>query len=103
MEIPAGETEVHYKRCEEFFECHGIDITKPLDKLRTADIPGVPAMLNKFDDPGHPRAEGGFADDMYVEGDSGEVGVDGADKSEDMDVSATSGMQDADRTDERTA
>ncbi|ELY32786.1 DUF6149 family protein [Haloferax volcanii] len=103
MEIPVDEIEAHYERYEEFFERHGIDIAEPLGEFRTIDIPDAPATLDKLDDPDHPHAEGGFADDVYVEDDSGEVGVGGADEPEDVDVSAAPGMQDVDRTDERTA
>jgi len=78
MEFPADELEAHYERYREFFERHGITIDDPLGAFRPADgVAGAPSTPAKLDDPEHPHAEGGFADDVYVETDDGELVVGG--------------------------
>ncbi|AEN05530.1 DUF6149 family protein [Halolamina sp.] len=76
MEFPATEVEEHYDRYAEFFESHGITIDDPLGEFRTREVPSPPSTLEKFDDPEHPHAEGGFADDVYVETEEGVVAGD---------------------------
>jgi hypothetical protein len=74
MEFPADELEAHYDRYREFFEAHGITIDAPLGGFRPATgVAAAPSTPEKLDDPEHPHAEGGFADDVYVEGPDGEV------------------------------
>ena len=102
MEFPADELEDHYERYEEFFRRYGIDIAHPLGDFRTREIPDAPSTPEKLDDPEHPHAEGGFADDVYVEGEDGEVRVGGQEEPGDVDVSAAPGMRDTD-TDESEA
>jgi len=75
MEFPADEVEAHYDRYAEFFERHGVTIDDPLGEFGPEELPPAPATLAKLDDPEHPHAEGGFADDVYVAGDDGEVRV----------------------------
>lgn len=72
MEFPADELEEHYERYEQFFEAHGITIDDPLGEFG-GDIPTAPTTLEKLDNPEHPHAAEGFADDVYVETDEGEV------------------------------
>ncbi|SDM49879.1 hypothetical protein SAMN04487949_1862 [Halogranum gelatinilyticum] len=82
MEFPVDELEEHYERYEKFFETHGITIEKPLGDFENREIPEAPTTLEKLDDPDHPHAEGGFADDVYVEDDEGEIHRGGADPEE---------------------
>ncbi|MFB6087111.1 MAG: DUF6149 family protein, partial [Haloarculaceae archaeon] len=42
--------------------------------------------------PEHPHAEGGFADDVYVETDDGEVVVGGQDEPDDVSVEQAPGV-----------
>lgn len=86
MEIPIDELEAHYDRYAEFFERHGITIDDPLGDFRPErGLPSAPSTPEKLDDPEHPHAEGGFADDVYVETGDGELIV-GGDIAEPEDV-----------------
>ncbi|RDI72363.1 DUF6149 family protein [Halopelagius longus] len=96
MEFPADELEDHYERHRDFFERYDIDIADPLGDFRTREIPDAPSTPEKLENPEHPHAEGGFADDVYVEDESGELHVGGQEEPEDVDVSAAPGVQDAD-------
>jgi hypothetical protein len=93
MEFPSDELEAHYDRYADFFEAHGITIDDPLGEFRPAagiaDAPSTPA---KLDDPEHPHAEGGFADDVYVETGSGDVVVDGGEEPDEVDVTDAPGV-----------
>jgi hypothetical protein len=75
MEFPADEIEDHYERYAEFFERHGVTIDDPLGRFEPETVPEAPPTLERLDDPEHPHAEGGFADDVYVADDEGEVRV----------------------------
>jgi len=55
-------------------------------------MPEAPSTPEKLDDPVHPHAEGGFADDVYVQGDDGEIRVGGQDEPEDVDISDAVGV-----------
>ncbi|KTG09339.1 hypothetical protein AUR64_16295 [Haloprofundus marisrubri] len=101
MEFPADELEAHYERYEEFFRRYDITIADPLGEFRTREIPTAPSTPEKLDNPEHPHAEGGFADDVYVEDEDGELRVGGQEEPEDVDVSAAPGMQDVDDEDAR--
>ncbi len=80
MEFPTDEIETHYERYEEFFERYGITIDDPLGEFRPSDgVADAPSTPEKLDDPEHPHAEGGFADDVYVETGDGELVVGGQD------------------------
>jgi len=96
MEFPADELEDHYQRYESFFERYDIDIANPLGDFRTREIPETPATPERLDDPEHPHAEGGFADDVYVEDEAGELRVGGQPEPENVDVDAAPGLQDVD-------
>jgi hypothetical protein len=80
MEFPVDELEDHYERYREFFEAHGITIDDPLGEYDDGDVPEAPPTLEELDDPDHPHAEAGFADDVYVETDEGEVVAGGMDE-----------------------
>ncbi|WP_336327754.1 DUF6149 family protein [Halovenus sp. HT40] len=86
MEFPADELGDHYDRYEDFFETHSISVDDPLGNFRPADgIATAPSTPEKLEEPEHPYAEGGFADDVYVEGPDGEVRVGGSDEPADID------------------
>ncbi|WP_129113147.1 DUF6149 family protein [Halegenticoccus tardaugens] len=104
MEIPSDELEAHYERYEDFFRRHGITIADPLGEFRTREIPDAPSTPERLDSAEHPHAEGGFADDVYVEGDDGEIRVGGGEEPGDVDVRAAPGMRDAEvEDDDRSA
>jgi hypothetical protein len=93
MEFPSDELTEHYDRYEEFFERWDITIDDPLGDFRPADgIAEAPSTPERLDDPEHPHAEGGFADDVYVETDDGEVVVGGQNEPEDVDVEDAPGV-----------
>ncbi len=95
MEIPSDELEAHYDRYANFFEHHDVTIADPLgDFAPRGGIASAPSTPEKLDDPVHPHAQGGFADDVYVEGDDGEIRVGGADEPGDVDVGAAVGAGD---------
>jgi hypothetical protein len=96
MEFPVEELEAHYERYEEFFERYDIDIANPLGDFRTKEIPDAPSTPERLEDPEHPHAAGGFADDVYVEGEDGEVRVGGREEPDDVDVEIAPGLQDVD-------
>jgi hypothetical protein len=92
MEFPADEIEEHYGRYRAFFEEHGITIDDPLGEFRTREVPGAPSTPGKLDAPEHPHAEGGFADDVYVEGPDGEVRVGDGDRPDEVRVEEAPGV-----------
>ncbi|WP_435359182.1 DUF6149 family protein [Haloarchaeobius sp. DFWS5] len=93
MEFPADELETHYERYESFFRANDITIDDPLGAFRPADgIAEAPSTPEKLENPEHPHAEGGFADDVYVETADGEIVVGGQDEPEDVDPSETLGI-----------
>ena len=95
MEFPADELQAHYDRYEEFFGTYGITISDPLGEFRPAGgIAEAPSTPEKLDDPEHPHAVGGFADDAYVETDDGELVVGGQDEPDDIDPSQAPGVDD---------
>ncbi|MDS0475188.1 DUF6149 family protein [Natrinema sp. 1APR25-10V2] len=88
MEFPADELETHYDRYREFFERWDVTIDEPLGQFAPPDgLPEAPSTPEKLAEPEHPHAEGGFADDVYVETDDGELIVGGQEEPEDVDVS----------------
>ncbi|WP_248896846.1 DUF6149 family protein [Haloplanus halobius] len=91
MEFPADELQAHYDRYSDFFERHGITIADPLGEYG-GDLPEAPSTPERLDDPEHPHAEGGFADDVYVEDGEGNLVVGGADEPADVDVTAAPGV-----------
>lgn len=100
MEFPIDELEEHYERYDEFFNRHGISIDDPLGEFRPADgIAEAPSTPEKLDDPDHPHAKGGFADDVYVDtGD--EVMVGGRGSPETVDLTDAPGIRSDDIEDD---
>ncbi len=96
MEFPSDELEEHYERYETFFTDHGITIADPLGEFAPEEMPEAPSTPEKLDDPVHPHAEGGFADDVYVEGDDGEIHIGGQEEPDDVDVSDAIGVDERD-------
>lgn len=92
MEFPTDEVEEHFERYSEFFNRHSITIADPLGDFRpVGGIADAPSTPEKLDDPEHPHAEGGFADDVYVETEDGVV-VGGQEEPEDVDVGEAPGV-----------
>ena len=88
MEFPVDELEAHYDRYRDFFDRWEITIDEPLGQFAPPEgVPEAPATPERLEDPEHPHAEGGFADDVYVETDDGDLVVGGQDEPEDVDVS----------------
>jgi hypothetical protein len=95
MEFPSDELGDHYDRYADFFERHGISIDDPLGEFHPQDgVADAPSTPEKLDDPEHPYAEGGFADDVYVEDAEGNLVVGGHDEPADVDVGDAPGVQD---------
>ncbi len=96
MEIPTDELEAHYDRYEDFFEQWAITIDEPLGQFAPPEgLPEAPSTPERLDDPEHPHAEGGFADDVYVETDDGDLVVGGQDEPDEVDVSAAVGVDES--------
>ncbi|MEY7848675.1 DUF6149 family protein [Natrarchaeobius sp. A-rgal3] len=95
MEFPADELEAHYDRYRDFFERWEITIDDPLGQFAPPDgLPAAPSTPERLEDPDHPHAEGGFADDVYVESEDGELVVGGQEEPDDVDVSQAVGVDD---------
>ncbi|WP_276298852.1 DUF6149 family protein [Halorussus lipolyticus] len=93
MEFPSDELDQHYDRYAEFFDRHGIAIEDPLGEFMPAGgIPDAPSTPEKLEEPEHPYAEGGFADDVYVQGPDGEIQVGGQDEPAEVDVTDAPGV-----------
>ncbi len=93
MEFPGDELEGHYERYQSFFQTWGITIDDPLGEFRNRTVPEAPSTPEKLENPVHPHAEGGFADDVYVETEDGELIVGGQDRDlEGVDVSKAVGV-----------
>jgi hypothetical protein len=88
--------EDHYERCREFFGARGIAIDDPLGEFRTREVPDAPSTPEKLDRAEHPHAEGGFADDVYVEDADGEVVVGGRAEPSEVDVGEAPGLSEED-------
>jgi hypothetical protein len=92
MEFPTDETEAHYERYAAFFERHGITIDDPLGEYRPAGgVATAPSTPEKLDSPEHPHAEGGFADDVYVDTGDGVV-TGGIEEPSDVDLTDAPGV-----------
>ncbi|APX95136.1 DUF6149 family protein [Natronorubrum daqingense] len=97
MEFPADELEAHYDRYGEFFERWDITIDDPLGQFAPADgLADAPSTPERLEDPEHPHAEGGFADDVYVETEDGDLVVGGQSEPDDADISKAVGVGDDD-------
>lgn len=74
MEFPVEETEENHERYREFFDIHGITQRRPLGDWTPDDgLPSAPATPETLDDPDQAHAEGGYADDLYVEDGTGHL------------------------------
>jgi hypothetical protein len=93
MEFPADELAAHYDRYADFFERYDITIDDPLGRFApVGGLPDAPATPEKLDDPEHPHAEGGFADDVYVETEDGDLVVGGQEEPEEVDPTEAPGV-----------
>ena len=101
MEFPADELETHYERYVEFFETWGITIDDPLGQFAPpTGLPEAPSTPERLEDPSHPHAKGGFADDVYVETEDGDLVIGGQDGPDDPDVSKAVGVSDEELEDQ---
>lgn len=74
MEFPPEEVDAHYARHRDFFERHGITPEDPLGEFAPAGgLPDAPTTPDRLETSDFPHAEGGFADDVYVEDAEGET------------------------------
>jgi hypothetical protein len=92
MEFPVEELGDHYDRYADFFRRHEITVADPLGAFGDDEVPEAPSTPERLERPEHPYAEGGFADDVYVEGPDGEVRVGGRAEPADVDVEAAPGV-----------
>ncbi len=102
MEFPPDEIETHYDRYAEFFGRYDISIDDPLGEFQKREVPAAPATPAKLEHEEHPHAEGGFADDVYVERD-GRITIGGGAEPADLDISDAPGAEgEGDRPDDTT-
>jgi len=101
MEIPAEEFEAHFRRYEAFFKRHGITVDDPLGEFRPASgIPTAAKTPEKRDRPAYENAIAGFADDVYVQDETGTVHVGGdTDEPAAVDPSDAPGIDSTDLAD----
>jgi len=89
MEIPAEEFEEHFRRYEQFFKRYGISVDDPLGEFAPVDgVPSAPETPDKRDQPAYENAIAGFADDVYVQDETGTV-TPGGQTEEPADVDPT--------------
>jgi len=94
MEFPADELGEHRDRYADFFAEHGISVEDPLGEFRPADgVADAPSTPEKIDEPVHPYAEGGFADDVYVETGDGDLVVGGGEAPADVSADDAPGVE----------
>ena len=74
MEIPAEEFEQHFRRYEAFFKRYGISVDAPLGEFEpVGGVPSAPETPEKRDNAAYENAIAGFADDVYVQDNTGTV------------------------------
>lgn len=74
MEFPVDEIEANHARYRGFFEIHGITPGRPLGDWTPRDgLPPAMATPEKLEEPAPGPAEGGYADDLYVEDEDGRI------------------------------
>lgn len=96
MEFPVEELEPHFERYTAFFERHDITIDDPLGEFRPADgLSTAPSTPENLDDPEHPHARGGFADDVYVRTGDGDLVVGGQTEPDEVDTTEAPGVDSA--------
>lgn len=91
MEFPPDELDQHHERYAEFFSTHNISIEDPLGDFKPDRMPQAPSTPGKLEVKEHPYAEGGFADDVYVERD-GDIVVGGSTEPDDVDLTDAPGL-----------
>jgi hypothetical protein len=99
MEFPVEELGEHRERYADFFDEHGITVDDPLGEFTRVPVPDAPSTPERIEEPIHPYAEGGFADDVYVETPDGDVVVGGQQEPEDVDPTDAPGVDDDVRAD----
>ncbi|UPM43468.1 DUF6149 family protein [Halocatena salina] len=103
MEIPVTEIDEHYRRYEAFFESHDITVEEPLGEFRPDDLPDAPTTPERLAELDgnldQPNAVGGYADDVYVETEDGEVTAGGSDEPDDVELGNAVGMSDGSSSD----
>jgi len=101
MEIPAAEFEEHFRRYEQFFKRYGISVDDPLGEFAPPQgVPPAPDTPEKRDQPSYENAIAGFADDVYVQDDTGTITPGGqTDEPADLDPTDAPGVDDADTAD----
>jgi len=100
MEIPAEEFEAHFRRYEDFFKRYGISVDDPLGEFEpVGGVPSAPETPEKRDQPAYENAIAGFADDVYVQDDTGAVNRGGSTEPAEVDPSDAPGLDEADVAD----
>jgi len=100
MEIPAEEFEEHFRRYEDFFKRYGISVDDPLGEFEpVGGVPSAPETPEKRDQPAYENAIAGFADDVYVQDDTGAVNRGGSTEPAGVDPSDAPGLDEADVAD----
>lgn len=95
MEFPIEEVDNHYDRYRDFFEAHDITVESPLGRFEPiSGVPDAPATPELLDEPRYTDALGGYADDVYVEDESGEIHQGDIEEPSDIDPSQAPGMAD---------
>jgi len=93
MEYPVDELEDHYDRYEGFLGRHGITVEDPLGEFGDDyDVPEAPSTPEKLEDGEQPFAEEGYADDVYVEDEEGQVKKGGREEPDEVGVSEAPGV-----------
>lgn len=94
LEFPLDELDAHLDRYADFFEAHGVTREAPLGEFRSRELPAAPATPERLETGESPYAEGGYADDAYVQTRDGEVTAGGTDEPDDVDPTAVLGLDD---------
>jgi len=92
MEFPVDELPEHYERYRDFFERHDVTVDDPLGEFRTRTVSEAPSTPERLDAPEYPNADGGFADDVYVEVPDGELRGGGQEEPTEVDPAAAPGL-----------
>ena len=92
LEFPPEEVEDHYERYRDFFERHGVAVERPLGEYTPpGGLPEAPATPERLAGEAE-HAEGGYADDVYVEDGTGSGSAGGQDEPEDVDTTDAPGV-----------
>ena len=92
MEFPPAELSDHYDRYRGFFDAHDVSVDSPLGEFRPVDgVADAPATPERLDEADFENAEGGYADDVYVETEDGDVQRGDVEEPEDVDPSKSPG------------